>query len=173
MDPSLPSVTLVRCRPTKKLPGIEDDAVSALLPRLASQLRLLDLAGTGITDKALNALYGRAQVRVAVCRWEDSGSRMLMSPCQHFLKFRAPCRSASEGSDKSSSALLSFHLLRAIACSNRVAGASLPYAGASSSLAPSHPEFNLGQEAAKGAQSRRAVWLVWSALERFAQKPSA
>jgi hypothetical protein len=147
--------------------------VSALLPRLASQLHLLDLAGTGITDKALKALYGRAQVGEAVGRWEGSGSRRLMSSFRHFLKLRAPCRSASEGSDESSSARLSFHLLRAIACSNRVAGASLPYAGASSSLAPSHPEINLGKEAAKGAQSRRATWLVWSALERFAQKPSA
>jgi hypothetical protein len=35
-------------------------------PGLGSQLHLLDLAGTGIPDEAVTALYGRAQVRESV-----------------------------------------------------------------------------------------------------------
>lgn len=50
------------CRPTATLPGIEDDAVVALLPRLGSRLHLLDLAGTGITAAALQAIADWAQV---------------------------------------------------------------------------------------------------------------
>ncbi|GAQ84854.1 hypothetical protein KFL_002090060 [Klebsormidium nitens] len=47
---------LTGCRPTPTLPGIADDAVVALLPRLGSCLHLLDLAGTGVTAAALQAI---------------------------------------------------------------------------------------------------------------------